>query len=375
MERASAYLPLIVKFMVDWDSEQIQEIIEELLSAERDSYIEFLDEFVLFKYPSRDDFSRALLEEKKALKQAERDKFPTIVEMTNLLYARGLWTDELQEKSDGLREKIKGLVVVKDNPNLTKTEKRKNILEESIKTYENELYELENVKEVKLAQTAERKSKEAKLDYLCWVSTYNAYTREKFWSSFDSFIINCSLELKSEVLTNFLDFLGGHTQHEIRYIARSNLWRINYLVASKANIPVFDRPLKDLNGDQTQIIYWSQFYQNIYEMLPEDQPDEETIDDDEALDKWLEEYHKERNEERDKARHSNRFTSSAMNKDEVIVFKSNPNYDKIEYSTPPTVKAGQANINTTKESDKRRGARLQRMQRRLKREKLQKQNK
>lgn len=362
--------------MVTWDLEQLQDAIEEILSAEKVVWLDNLEDFVLFIYPSKNEFMRAKIEEEKARRQAKKDKFPTLEEMEAILRKRNIWNDDLQEKSDDLRKKIEGLVTVKDNQNFTKTEKRKKTLEESIEKHRTELFEIEASKEIHLSQTLERKSKEAKLDYLCWVCTYNCYTREKFWSSFDSFIINCSLELKSELLTNFLDFLGGHSQEEIRYIARSNAWRINYVVATKANIPVYDRPLGNLTVDQTQLVYWSQFYQNIYEMLPEDQPDENTIEDDEALDKWLEEYYKEKSQDRQSARQSRgTYHSSAMNKDEVIVFKSNPKYNQIEYTTPPTVQAGKSDVNTTKESDKRRGARLQRMQRRLKREKLQKQNK
>lgn len=341
-----------------WDLDKTQEKIEEIGSAEKITYLEESDRYVLFKYPSSYEFKLATVEEQKLIRQGLKDGFLSVEEMTKALLDRGIWKIEYEEKVIELRSKISGLKVVKDDPSLTKTETRRKVLSDSIDKLEKELLDLEWIKESKLEQTAERKAKRARLDYLCWCSAHDLETRKKIFKSFGEYMISGNPELRADLLTNFINFIGGHTTEEIRFLARSNAWRVNFIVATQANTTLFNRAAIDFTPDQKNLVYWSYFYKNIYEMLPDDRPDDETIDNDEELDKWLEDYHQRRAEERQSARLTKVGSSSAMNKDEVLVFRSNPMYNKIEYNAPPTVGGDATSTSPTAESEGKRGLKL-----------------
>jgi len=354
--------------MIDLSIDTLVQKIEEISSGECVRHIEANDSYVLYTYPNKYQFKLADIKEKQTYKLATDDGFPTIEQMEKRLREGGLWTETHEIKSEDLRSKIKGLRVVKDDPSLTKTENRKHILQQSINKYEKELWELEYIKDSKLDETVERKSRRIRYDYLCWLCAFDPFSKDKFWDkSFDEYQIIENI-LKTEVLTNFIQFIGGHEQEEIRYIARSTYWKVNYLVSQKSNSPLFSRSVYEMTPDQLNLCYWSQFYQNINEMMPEDRPDDETIDNDEALDKWLEEYHRNKSEERKSARLSSFGSSSAMNQKEVLVFRSNPNYEKIEYDEPPSTE-GKLSDSDTKESMDKKGMRLRRLIRQKKMEK------
>ena len=349
---------------IEWSLEQIKNTVEEILTGERVSYLEMSNKYVLFKYPTKYEFKLANLEETRVENQAKKDEFPTIEEMTKLMIARNIWKEEYDQEIKELSSKIEGIKKVRDNQNLTKTDKRREVLSESIRKHETRIAELQLIREPFISKTLEHAVHRAKSSFLSWSCSYAAFTRDRIWKSFNEYTSDKDSLLKAEILTNFIDFIGGHTTEEIRYVARSNLWRINYIVASKANANLFGRSVSEFTIDQLNLTYWSSFYENINSMLPEDQPDQETIEDDDALDKWLEEYHHERTQERQEARHSKRFgASSAMKKDEVIVFKSHPDYEKIEYDNPPSMGEKMTSISPTKASPKKQGMRLRRLSR------------
>jgi hypothetical protein len=355
---------------IEWSLEQIKEVVEEILTGERITRLEMSKIYVLFKYPTKHEFRLGSLEEKRVEKEAKQDEFPTIEEMNKLMVERGIWKQEYDEEIAELSSKIDGIRKVRDNVNLTKTEKRKKILSESITTHERRIAELQLIREPFISKTLEHKVHRAKSEFLSWSCSYDAFTEKKVWPTFDKYLLDTNDILKAEILTNFIDFVGGHTTEEIRYIARSNLWRINYIVSSKASANLFGRPVSEFTIDQLNLTYWSSFYENILSMLPEDQPDQEVVEDDEALDRWLEDYHKERTQERQEARDSKRFgPSSAMKKDEVIVFKSHPDYEKIEYDAPPKVGDKKTSTSPTQASPKKQGMRLRRLSKARKKQK------
>ena len=136
-----------------------------------------------------------------------------------------------------------------------------------------------------------------------------------------------------------MDFMRGVDTKTIRFIARSNIWRIRYTSSLKIAEPLFGVPLVDYTTDQLNLVYWSNYYEQIYSMLPSDRPQDVVIEDDEALDKFMDEYYKEMNNEstilRDRNKKSkNKGTLSAFDSEEVIVTQFNELYHDIKYDKP-----------------------------------------
>jgi hypothetical protein len=104
----------------------------------------------------------------------------------------------------------------------------------------------------------------------------------------------------------------------------------------KVSEPLFGVPASQYTSDMLNLMYWSNYYQNIYDMMPEDRPPDSIIDDDDAIDSYMNAYYEEKNRE-DAARQSKDRTQgklSAFDKEEVIVTQANELYEDIEYDTP-----------------------------------------
>lgn len=97
-------------------------------------------------------------------------------------------------------------------------------------------------------------------------------------------------------------------------------WRARWRAATKTGSPLFEGATTDWNINQVALVFWSNFYDNIFEH-PE-RPDQKTIDNDDLLDKWVEDKSKEMEdrakENTRKARRGGSLT--AHDHDEVILF-------------------------------------------------------
>ena len=137
---------------------------------------------------------------------------------------------------------------------------------------------------------------------------------------------------RTNVFSEYASFVTGLSTEIIRYVARSNLWRIRYVTALKCGCDLFGIPAVDFSTDMTNLLYWSHFYQNIYEMI-EDQPSEEIIEDDSALDAYMENYYKELKNKRLMDR-SSKPGIDAHNSEQVIVTPAHELHKDIEYDKP-----------------------------------------
>ena len=183
--------------------------------------------------------------------------------------------------------------------------------------------------------SAEVKANEERSLYLCWVSTYDIDDRI-LWPAYKTFKTTTNIEFRDKVLMAFLRFYNGIPTKTIRFIARSNLWRLRYINSQKTGEKLFGVPTVDYTTDMLNLAYWSNYYDNIYQMMSEDRPRDLIIDDDEALDAYMKSYYEERNKE-DAARRSKKKTPgklSAFNSEEVIVTASNELWKEIDYDKP-----------------------------------------
>jgi hypothetical protein len=204
-----------------------------------------------------------------------------------------------------------------------------------IKKLRKEIGEIEYKRNSKLLMSAETKAEEVKTFYICSQCSYNE-DDTLVWPSYELALKEKDIEFKELVLLNYVRFYSGIPTRFIREIARSSIWRIRYVNSMKTSEPLFGVPTSEYNLNQINLVYWSNFYQNIYEMLPEDRPSDMVIEDDDTLDAYMKAYYEERNRE-EAARKSKSKSSgklSAFDAEEVIVTRSNELYQDIEYDTP-----------------------------------------
>lgn len=319
---------------VEWALEELQLHLDEVIFSERLVFIEddniTLPMVVSFRYPKKKERTIADVVYKKTFHRAVKDGMQTEEEMMKILEGRGIWSEKDQKKADALRGQIDLRKKKLADPDIDPD--RKPYLEEAIEKIEEELWKVELRKENALMNSAERQSRQTKFDYLIWACSRDPETGETLNQNYLTFLQSLEEGVRRKLLKEFVDFLDGHTVTEIRYMARSNLWRISYTSAAKASMPLFPGPISELTPDQLNLIWWSGYYQSIYEMLPEDQPEDWVIEDDDLLDKHMEGLHKERTKEHQAKRSERKLGNrTAMKMPESLVFRSHPDYDRLKY--------------------------------------------
>lgn len=327
---------------VDWTIEELQNAIDEIVSGERLVEVDSQDGPIdlIFRYPSRKVARKAEVVMKRQFREARSNKLLTEDEMLKIIYDRKIWTEKddkavqaIKYQIDKIKEKMLQVASDPDIPSHVKS-----FYEKKIPALEDELFKVEYKKEIMMVNTAERKARQEKYEYLLYMCTYDPETDKRYWDNYLTFYKVRDTKFKNKLLNEFIKYLGGRSTEEIRFIARSNLWRISYVIAQKTNTPLFPVAVVDLTPDQNNLSWWAGYYDGIYQMTPEDQPDDSIIENDEALDKYMEELHNERKRERQDAQRNKRNpfgAKSARNMKEQLIMRDNPNYTDYTYDQVP----------------------------------------
>lgn len=266
-----------------------------------------------------------------SLKKAEKEGLPTQEEMELIIKNRGLYNQGDDDEIEKIRGQIKGQKLVLSKT--TRIPARRDRIKGIIKELEEKAARIMMKKEKYLEQTRERKALEEKLLYLTWQSSYTI-TNNKYWENYDDFLNEEDFLFRKKVYLEYSIYYYGYNQETIRAIARSNLWRLQYLAPSKTNDPLFGRSMPEYTVDQLSLVYWSQFYQNVFEMMSDERPSEEIIEDDEALDAYMNDWYAERNRDQvaSKSKKNSLGKPSAWDHQETLVMASNPIFKDVEYS-------------------------------------------
>lgn len=289
---------------------------------------------VTFKQPSAQIRQRAAVVYERSHKAAIKEGLYPISEIENLLEKRGLYTSEDKAKVEKLRSQLEAQEVLLSKT--TKVKAKADRIKNLIEKYKTQIYEIEYKRNSKLVLSAETKADEERHNYLCWACTYTELGEEKLYSSMEQFVLEKDQEFRIRLLSAFLKFYHGLDMATVRYLARHNLWRIRYVHSQKVAESLFGIPTSEYSNDQLNLVYWSNYYSNIYEMMPEDRPSDSLIEDDTALDAYMTDYYNERTQEMAARRNkkTNKGKMSAFDKEEVIVTQSNELYQDIKYDKP-----------------------------------------
>jgi hypothetical protein len=326
---------------VDWTDQELLQHIEEICTGEQLVQIDCspngLDLFVVFRYPTKELIRMAEIQERKATSQAVQDKILNEEQMMKHILENRIWTERDDSLVSDLRKQI-GLREKKiADPEVA--EDAKVWMREALTKLRAQLYAVESKKELMLAHTVERLARQAKYDFLVWVCSYDPFDSQKrVWKDYLTYCQTVDDTLKLKLLSRLISFLDGHPQDQLRYVARSNTWRMRYVCAAKGNMPIFSGSVDRLTPDQLHLVWWSGYYENIWSMMPDDQPDDVTIQDDELLDTYMEELYKKRSSDRTLSRSERSGGNTAMGMKEVIVTKAHPDYHNLAYDKAPTTK-------------------------------------
>lgn len=252
--------------------------------------------------------------------------------LEELIKERNIISEEEQLVLNRLEGKLEAQKILLGKT--TRVKANQDRVKKIISELEEEIFSIKEKELSKLLMSAETKAEEDRYNFLCSTCVYK--NGNLFWGSYKEYLKETNLELKNELLTKFMAFYNGINTSVIRFIARSNLWRIRYITSSKVADPLFGRATTDYTTDMLNLTFWSNYYQQVYELLPEDRPPDTIIDDDESLDAYMDSFYDERQKESmaRKAKRKNRGKLSAFDQEEVIVTKSNELYEDIKYDKP-----------------------------------------
>jgi SepF-like predicted cell division protein (DUF552 family) len=257
----------------------------------------------------------------------------SILELERLIEKRSLLSEDDSSKLKKLKSQLEAQEILLSKT--TKVKANQDRIKSVIDRLRSEIAELNFKRESKLMMSAEAKAEEEKTFYVCTQCVFDG-NDNLFWKSYEHAMLDRNFELKNKVFSKFLKFYHGFPTPVIREIARSNAWRIRYVHSIKTSEALFGIPVSGYTSDQLNLIYWSNYYQNIYEMMPEDRPSDLVIDDDESLDAYMKSFYEERNRDSAarKSKSKRRGKLSAFDSEEVIVTGSHELYQDIQYDKP-----------------------------------------
>lgn len=296
-------------------------------------YVTIQDKLLVFKHPTNEIKQRVNLKYKQAYDKAIKYGMLPKEDLQKLIKEKKLFTDEDERAIKKLQDQLEAQgVLLSKTTRIRANQDRILGVMERLKT---EILEIESKRQSTMYLSAENKADEERTFCICRECVYKE-DGSLYWSSYEDALNETALGFKDSVLLKFIMFYGGIRTPIIRSIARHNLWRIRYINSQKTSETLFGVPTSEYSVDQLNLVYWSNFYQNVYEMLIEDRPSDTIIEDDNALDAYLKAYYEERNRE-DAARRSQKTSPgklSAFDREEVIVTRAHELYEDIEYSTP-----------------------------------------
>jgi hypothetical protein len=318
---------------IDLDSLKESTVIDVIVSSKiYTKIIHGTEERVLcIIYPYGDDklYSDFLYD--SSYNKAVKDGILSRKELEGVIKSRGLITEREELREEELTKLIKGQEALFTKMRFAKDKKDK--VGKNIERLKLELYGLRRKFNSFYTLTAESVATEVKLNYLCWAASYNMSGKSRMWEIYEEFDLEEDIKFRADVVSETMSVLIGFSEETLRKTARYIEWRIRYTSSVKIAIPLFSRKPEDYTKDQLALMYWSNFYQNIYEMMPDDRPDDDVIESDTMLDAYMEEYYKGIEQSRTISKSRGRG-SNAFDSDEVIVTRFSELYGQLDYDDP-----------------------------------------
>jgi hypothetical protein len=244
-----------------------------------------------------------------AYDEAFRDEVMGEEEMLKWMQERGLWTEEHENKAEGLKKDIERLKIEIFNA------RNNEVLREHIRKYiragETQLGETISGKHIYDSHTREGL---AAVEKLQWLIQHCSFLDDQLYD-FDEISLD-------SVITSYQSIFLNEAQ--VRELAREEPWRSEWSVRETAGRKLFKDNGRMLSVEQKNIIIWSQMYDNIQESM--DTPSDDVIKDDDMLDGWFIIQKKKREKETAEQEFEDSVGSEKIkNADEVFVMANTAN--------------------------------------------------
>ena len=317
---------------MDLTYEELEALIDKIAVGK--SFLLIDDSFITLIYPDNAIKIKAKHIYDKNYAAALKSGLLPKKDLEVLIKERGIFSEADESQLNRLDSQIDAQKIVLAKTSKVKANQER--IHKNIQDLEEKRSVLLYKKYSKLYMSAETKAEEEMNQYLCAMCAYGD-TGNKFWTSYLDYLNYSDIATKTEILSAFLDLIRGASMSELRQVARSPVWRVRYTTSVKTSDPLFGKATTDYTKDQLNLVYWSNYYDNIYTMMPADRPPDDVINDDDALDKFMDDYYKELNNEtsiikKDKKRIKG--TMSAFDSEEVIITQSSELYYDIKYDKP-----------------------------------------
>ena len=199
-----------------------------------------------------------------------QDGIKTLDEMQEWMKDKGLWTDDDDEREEGLKKDLDRLRI--EIYKARNNESNRETIRKYIRAGEEQQLEHLSKKYLYQENTCEGLAMVDKTCELIRLSTY--FGKELF--DFSS--------LEPRVIWNAVN-KQLCKEKDLREMARSEPWRTTWILQSSGGFKLFHNHDRELTTEQKNLLVWSKMYDNIQESM--DCPSDDVIEDDDMLDGWF----------------------------------------------------------------------------------------
>lgn len=234
------------------------------------------------------------------------DGIKTQEEMEEWMIKSGMWTEEDEEKREGLEKDIEKLKI--EIFNYRNQESQRETIRKYLRAGEKQLSEHTNKKMMFYENTSECM---AQLDrYLFLIRKSTLLNSSPYEFNEDSPIgeRHVWIKLQSSLCR----------EKAIRELARTEPWGSVWSLKDTDICNIFSNDKdQELSVDQRNLVFWSRMYDNVNESY--ESPARDVIEDDDLLDGWLIIQHKKREADRTKSELENTMNDKVKNSDEIFM--------------------------------------------------------
>lgn len=267
------------------ENHRIEKSLNQIISG----YLKFKHKNLLFKimHPTVEAKCESDNIYQEVLYECQLSGLYTDNELLRFLYKNGLWSDDKENKIEGIKKDIEEFKVKMYELTLKKNEME--IARKALRIAEFHMFRLLKEKHSYDYISARGCAKIAKENYLLLSSVRD---------SDNNLIFKNVIDEPMNLLIPIVSFYQKHrvSDKDIRTISKSEQWKMLWSL-NKSPEKIFNKAILDMTDEQKALCAFARFYDNVYES--HECPHESIINDDDLLDGWLIVQKRKRDKEHD----------------------------------------------------------------------------
>lgn len=259
----------------------LEDLLVEVTTGRR--LFSFRNDLFGTRFPTPDETDRGRIIYTKRLHQLIGRGILTREKMDQVALNNGLIDAKARTEREQLLKMIERQVKGRD---MTQDLRHRAQLDKEINVARIRAIELESSENHIFRNCAEVLADERRTAYLvCCCTLTGEMIDQPIWKSWDEYKGCKDWELMNVARDAFQRSQIGIPNKVIRALSRTYEWRMRWKASTESGTPPFADSSSAWDKNKRVLIYWSNFYDNIFQH-PEC-PDDETINDDESLQTWL----------------------------------------------------------------------------------------